>query len=82
MLMFQGTQQVDFAVSGYVCCFRVHIRWIVLFQGTCVDVSGYTSGGLCCFKVHVLMFQGTHQVDCVFQGTCIDVSGYTSGGQC
>ena len=66
MLMFQGTQ-VDFAVSGYVCCFSVHIRWLVLFQGMCV-VSGYTSGGLCCFRVHMLMFQGTHQVDCAVSG--------------
>ena len=60
--MFQGTHQVDFAVSGYVCCFRVHIRWIVLFQGMCV-ILGYTSGELCCFRVHVLMFQGTQLVD-------------------
>ena len=35
----------------------------MLFQGTCVDVSGYTSGELCCFRVHVLMFQGTQLVD-------------------
>ena len=70
---------------------------MLMFQGTCVDVSGYT-GGFCCFRVCVL-FQGTHQVDCtvsgyvccfrvhirwivLFQGTYVDVSGYTSGGLC